>query len=199
MDTARSKLQWCILIYSILLCFIMFVVFTFKTKNKYFRYGVPDNNEEPLIIISVKIDDYYKYFGLLLFIAIFRIIKVIVAEIAEPILSFSIYNPDKKYIDNFTKNELQFYGNTLYFIDSIRYVFTIMLAVTQIDIALFDAIVGEVTTIFTIRMLLNEKTFKNSEYINIENRDLEENRDLKENRDLEEKKNLEENKLNIEL
>ena len=30
------KLQWCILIYSILLCFIMFVVFTFKTKVKYF-------------------------------------------------------------------------------------------------------------------------------------------------------------------
>jgi len=175
MDTSRSKLQWCILIYSILLCFIVFVVFMFQTKNKYFRWGVPDNNEEPLIIISVKIDDYYKYYGLLLFIAIFRTIKVIVTEIAEPILAFTIYNPDKKNIDNFTKNELQFYGNTLYFIDSIRYVFTIMLAVTQIDIALFDALIGELTTVFTIRMLLNEKTFTNSEYINIQNGDLETN------------------------
>ena len=51
MDNSRSKLQWCILIYSILLCFIIFIVFTFQTKNKYFRWGVPDNNEEPLIII----------------------------------------------------------------------------------------------------------------------------------------------------
>ena len=114
-------------------------------------------------------------YGLLLFIAIFRIIKVIVTEIADPILSFTIYNPDKKNIDNFGKNELQFYGNTLYFIDSIRYVFTIMIAVTQIDIALFDTLIGELTTVFTIRMLLNEKTFTNSEYINIENGDLETN------------------------
>ena len=173
MDNSRSKLQWCILIYSILLCFIIFIVFTFQTKNKYFRWGVPDNNEEPLIIISVKIDDYYKYYGLLLFIAIFRIIKVIVTEIAEPILAFTIYNPDKKNIDNFGKNELQFYGNTLYFIDSIRYVFTIMLAVTQIDIALFDALIGELTTVFTIRMLLNEKTFNNSQYVNVDNTELD--------------------------
>ena len=49
-----------------------------------------------------------------------------------------------------------------------------MLAVTQIDIALFDALIGELTTVFTIRMLLNEKTFNNSEYINIGNSDLEE-------------------------
>ncbi len=173
MDNSRSKLQWCILIYSILLCFIIFIVFTFQTKNKYFRWGVPDNNEEPLIIISVRIDNYYKYCSLLLFIAIFRIIKVIVTEIADPILSFTIYNPDKKNIDNFGKNELQFYGNTLYFIDSIRYVFTIMIAVTQIDIALFDALIGELTTVFTIRMLLNEKTFNNSQYINVDNTELD--------------------------
>ena len=94
-------------------------------------------------------------------------------EIAEPILAFTIYNPDKKNIDNFGKNELQFYGNTLYFIDSIRYVFTIMLAVTQIDIALFDALIGELTTVFTIRMLLNEKTFNNSQYINVDNTELD--------------------------
>ena len=164
MDTSRSKLQWCILIYSILLCFIVFVVFMFQTKNKYFRWGVPDNNEEPLIIISVKIDDYYKYYGLLLFIAIFRTIKVIVTEIAEPILAFTIYNPDKKNIDNFTKNELQFYGNMLYLIDNIRYVFTLMITITQIDLALFSVLIGELTSLFTIRMLLNEKTFDNIDY-----------------------------------
>ena len=38
----------------------------------------------------------------------------------------------------------------------------------NIDIALFDAIIGEITSIFTIRMLLNEKTF-NKNYINLDN------------------------------
>ena len=171
MYNSRIKLQYCIFTYSILLICIIFLVFYFQTKNNYFRWGVPDKNESPLIVISIKIDDYYKYFCLLLFIAIFRITKVIVTEIAEPILAFTIYNPDKKNINNFGKNELQFYGNTLYFIDSIRYVFTIMLAVTQIDIALFDALIGEITTIFTIRLLLNEKTFNNT-YNELENNEL---------------------------
>ena len=44
-----------------------------------------------------------------------------------------------------------------------------MLAITQIDIALFDAFIGELTTVFTVRMLLNEKTFNNSQYIHIQN------------------------------
>ena len=44
----------------------------------------------------------------------------------------------------------------------------IMITITQIDIALFDAIIGELTTIFTIRMLLNQKTFcKENEYTSL--------------------------------
>ena len=175
MISSRNKLQYCIVIYSLLLICIIFLVFYFQTKNNYFRFGVPNKNESPLIIISIKIDDYYKYFILLFFIAVFRIIKVIVTEIADPILAFTIYNPEKKNISNFSKNELQLYGNSLYLIDSIRYVFTIMLAVTQIDIALFDALIGELTTVFTIRMLLNEKTFNNETYNELENNELENN------------------------
>lgn len=164
----KTKLQKCLFFYSIVVIFLISIIFIFQTKNKYFRWGVPNRNEEPLIIISVKIDNYYKYTILLILISIFRITKVIITEIAEPILAFTIYNPDKTNITNFSKNELQFYGNALYFIDSIRYVFTIMLTITQIDIALFDTIIGELTTVFTIRMLLNDKTF-NEEYINLEN------------------------------
>jgi hypothetical protein len=161
---SNKKLQLCIIIYLILVISLITLIFIYQTKNKYFRWGVPDVNDEPLIIISVKIDTYNKYFILLFCITIFRIVKVIITEIADPILAFTIYNPDKKNIEDFGKFELQFYANTLYFIDSIRYVFTIMLAITQIDIALFDTIIGELTTIFTIRLLLNEKTFDKLDY-----------------------------------
>ena len=162
------KLKICIIIYIFLLSFIISIVSIFQTKNKYFRFGVPNIDDEPLIIVSVKIDNYYKYFLLLLFISIFRITKVILSEVADPILTFNIYNPDKKNISEFSKFELQFYANLFYFLDSIRYVFTIMIAITQFDIALFDAIIGEITSIFTIRMLLNEKTFHKN-YINLDN------------------------------
>lgn len=125
--------------------------------------GVPSSNEPPLLILSVKIDDYYKYGILLCVITVVRIVKVLVSEIADAILSFTIYNPDKKVITDFTKCELQFYGNYIYFIDSIRYVFTLMITITQIDLALFGVIIDQITTLFTIRLLLNEKSFNNYE------------------------------------
>ena len=61
----------------------------------------------------------------------------------------------------------------LYLIDNIRYVFTLMITISQIDLALYSVLVGEITSIFTIRMLLNEKTFINTEYKDLENNDLE--------------------------
>ena len=47
----------------------------------------------------------------------------------------------------------------MYFIDSIRNVFMIMLTISQIDIALWGVLISEFTSIFTIRYLLNEKKF----------------------------------------
>lgn len=161
---ARNKLQFCILVYGILLISIIIIINLFQTKSTYFRWGVPNNEEEPLIIISVKIDNYYKYICLLFFITIIRVIKVIVTEIADPIITFNIYNPDKKNINEFSKNELQFYGNMLYLIDNLRYVFTLMITISQIDLAVYGVLVGEITSIFTIRMLLNMKSF-NSNYL----------------------------------
>ena len=43
-----------------------------------------------------------------------------------------------------------------------------MITITQIDLALFSVLVGDITTLFTIRMLLNEKTF-NKNYNNLDN------------------------------
>jgi hypothetical protein len=162
----RKKLQLCILIYSILLILIVIIINYFETTKDttYFRWGVPKENEKPLIIISVNIDNYYKYFSLLFLITIIRVIKVGVTEIADPIITFNIYNPDKKNIEDFGKNELQFYGNMLYLIDNLRYVLTLMITISQIDLAIYGVLVGEITSIFTIRMLLNEKTF-NSNYL----------------------------------
>ena len=36
----------------------------------------------------------------------------------NPIIGFNIYNPDKKNISDFTKLELQIYGNSMYLIDN---------------------------------------------------------------------------------
>ena len=147
----RNKLKLSCIIYSLFLSIVIIIVFYFQSYDKYFRWGIPDSNKEPLVVLSVKIDNYYKYACVLGLIAGIKIIKVGVSDITDPILSF-------------TKNELQFYANFLYLIDNIRYVFTLMITITQIDLALFSVLIGELTSLFTIRMLLNEKTFNNIEY-----------------------------------
>ena len=157
MKDINRKLKICVFSNLLLLSFVITVILLFKDdKSTYLRWGPQDD----LIIISVAINNMTKYFMLLGIIAIIKISDVVIAEIASPIIGFNIYNPDKKVITDFTKNELQFYGNSMYLIDAIKAVLLIMVNISQIDIALWGVIVSETTSLFTIRMLLNEKEFK---------------------------------------
>ena len=160
------KLKLCVISNLLLLIVIIGIIISFSSReDKYWNYG-PNVD---LMVISVKIDTWIKYYWLLLFITILKISNVIISEVAHPILGFNIYNPDKKIIVDFTKNQLQIYGNLMYFIDSVRDVFMILITISQVDIALFGVLVSEVTGIFTVRMLLNEKEFtKNYEKVSLE-------------------------------
>jgi len=155
----NTKLKLCVISNLFLLIIIVGIIIVFSSReDKYWNVG-PNKD---LLIVSVKIDTWTKYYWLLVFIAILKISNVIISEIAHPILGFNIYNPDKKIITDFTKNQLQLYGNLMYFIDSVRGVFTILITISQIDVALFGVLVSEITGIYTVRMLLDEKEFSKS-------------------------------------
>ena len=156
----KRKLQLSILCSLIVLLLIAIPIFILDNgESKYFRYGWHDD----FILISVPINNKLRYFCALFFVILTRVGEVFIGEIASPIISFNIYNPDKKVITEFTKNELQFYGNTLYVIDSTRYIFKVMVLVTQFDLAFISMLSGEIVSLFTIRMLLNEKEFTKAE------------------------------------
>ena len=156
---AKTKLTYCVAGNILLLVVIVIIITHYQHESKYFRFG-PSND---LIVISVNINTNDRYLILLLIISLVKITKVVVEEIGMPVIGFSIYNPDKKVITEFTKNELQFYGNTMYLTSSLRYIFEVMVTITQIDIAIYSVIISEITTIFTIRLLLNEKRFPKNE------------------------------------
>jgi len=153
----NKKLKICVITnLSLLLLSITLISIFDNDSSPYWNFGP----NEKLIVISIKIDNWKSYIILLFFISILKCTKCIIEEIANPIISFNIYNPDKKVITEFTKFELQFYGNSMYLIDSIRNVFMIMITISQIDIALWGVLISEITSIFTIRYLLNEKKFQ---------------------------------------
>ena len=154
--TAKHKLFWCLLTNIIILFFVFVLIIVYKSDDsKYFRFGP----QEDLIVISVQINTINKYIVFNLVTSVLKIFEVIIDEVGFPILSFNVYNPDKKVITEFSKNELQFYTNSMYGVSNLRGVLIIVISVSQFDLALINVIVSELTTIFTIRILLNEKEF----------------------------------------
>jgi len=164
----KQRLKYCIIINFALLCLIIVVIMIMKEPNdKYLRFGPNEN----LLIMSVKINTKIRYIFLQIFIAFTEFTRVTIKEIANPILGFNIYNPDKKVITEFNKNELQIMANSMWFINSLISSFYIIITISQLDIAILKVIYSELTTIYTIRMLLNEKQFvkeNNDEIENIE-------------------------------
>ena len=154
--TPKTKIQLALGANIFLLSLIVLLMLTFATDSPYFRMG-PHND---LILVSVNINTYSKYYGLLIVIAIIEISAVLIEDLGLPILTFNIYNPDKHIITDFTKNELQIYGNLMFLINNLRYIFQIMVTITQIDIAVFSVLTAQLTGIITIRYLLNEKQYK---------------------------------------
>jgi hypothetical protein len=49
----------------------------------------------------------------------------------------------------------------MFMLSGLRNIFITLITITQFDIALWSLLVSEGASLFTIRMLLNEKTFQN--------------------------------------
>ena len=151
------RLKCCVFINFLLFIFIVItvVIFNNNNNNNYFKYGPNDD----LDILGIKINTIDKYLYLQLFLCFVEISRAWTNEIASPILGFNIYNPDKKIIKEFTKNELQLLANIMWLINSLTNALFILITISQIDIAILRILYSEITTIFTIRLLLNDKTF----------------------------------------
>ena len=76
-----------------------------------------------------------------------------------PILTFNIYNPNQKKIEDFTKTELQVLANIMFMLNAIRHALTLQLSIVQIDIAVLSGIFSELASIPTIYILLKDKEF----------------------------------------
>lgn len=157
--TPQNRLKICILAQVLLLTSVIIPIVKLANKDStYYRFGP----NEDLIIISIKINTWFRYSILLVYILIFRVCKVFINELGMPILTFNIYNPNQKKIEDFTRTELQIYANIMFMLNSIRYALTLQLVIIQIDIALISSIFDELAAIPTVFILLKDKEFTKS-------------------------------------
>lgn len=151
----KEKLNICLIGNIATLVIVLLCVILFNSDSTYCAFG-PSRN---LVVISVHISTWSRYAIMLGIITVVNIVEVMSEELGTPILGFSVYNPDKKVITEFTRTELQMYANSMYFISDVRYVLMMQVAITQIDIAMYSVIVKKIANAIAIRMLLNEKQF----------------------------------------
>ena len=158
--TPQQRLKICIVGQFLLLIGIIIPTVLLANKgSSYYRFGPNDE----LIIISIKINTGFKYAILLVYVFIFRVCKAFVNELGMPVLGFNIYDPNRKKIIGFTRNELQIQANVMYTLNAIRSILEIQLAISQIDIAIISAVFQEIASIPTIYLLLKDKEFESKE------------------------------------
>jgi hypothetical protein len=154
--TPQQRLKICIIGQLLLLISVIIpIVLLANKESTYYRFGP----NEDLFIISIKINTWTRYFILVVYIMIIRICKVFITELGMPILSFNIYDPNKKKIEGFTRTELQVQANIMYMMNAFRYALTLQLSIIQIDIAIISALFSELASVPTIYILLKDKEF----------------------------------------
>lgn len=154
----HRRLQFCVCTNAILLVAVVLVTSLCRsndTKDKFMRFGPqPD-----LLLLGIPINTWAKYYIVHVCLCCFQMLDTVIQEFTSPVLGFNIYNPDKKHIVDFTKFELQFYAQSFWLINSIKSAFLLMISITQIDLAVAKVVYMEMAGIYTIRTLINEKTF----------------------------------------
>jgi hypothetical protein len=154
--TPQQRLKICIIGQLLLLISVIIpIVLLANKESTYYRFGP----NEDLFIISIKINTWARYSILVVYIMIIRICKVFITELGMPILSFNIYDPNKKKIEGFTRTELQVQANIMYMMNAFRYALTLQLSIIQIDIAIISALFSELASVPTIYILLKDKEF----------------------------------------
>lgn len=152
----KQQLKFCIAGSAVLTIITLIFTTIFAEEKGWFSFG-PSSH---LSIAGVIIDTREKYSVLVISIVFNSVIDTLVSEFAQPILGFNIYNPDKKLITDFkSKRELQVLATLYWSFNNVRNIFTNLVSITQLDLALIKWVVLEITAIYTINIILSKKRF----------------------------------------
>lgn len=131
------------------------VMFYNDGYSSYFKIGWSDKFDFASIIIN----NPTKYTLLCLFIIVLNISEIFLNDIATPLIQFSTYNPYKLIIHDFSRCELEFYSNMIFFIQTTKRFIQIYVTFSQIDIAIISLLSSQTAVAMAIRYLLDKKTF----------------------------------------
>lgn len=126
-----------------------------EADNGYITMGPSDS----LVLMGLAISTWTRWALAMGTICLISTVDTITNEFGLPYISFRIYDPDVKVINDVGPIELQVLANVMYACTSLKNVIYTLAIVTQLDFALARVISAELTSIYTIRILIKGKRF----------------------------------------
>ena len=119
--------------------------------DSYVRFG-PGTPDFPLLVLSLNIDTWGKWVGLVIVLVLLALADVVISQTAMMDIYNNIYNSAQKEVTDFASPAaLQWYAQLMYGMNAIRYILSVKISITQIDLALITTAASQLMTIKTIR------------------------------------------------
>ena len=155
-DRRPVRRTWMCLIVNMATLFVIIgLTCGFGEENGYLKWGPSDN----LFLIGILINTWTKWGISMMLIVAVSIVDCITVEFGMPFVSFRIYNPDCKEINDVGPIELQILANGMYLSQSLKSAVYTLAIVTQIDYAVVRVLASEIASFYTVRVLIKEKKF----------------------------------------
>jgi len=155
-DRLPVRRTWlCLLVNMVTLFIIIGLTWGFGEEAGYLSWGPSDK----LILIGIVINTWTKWAISMLLIIFVSVVDCITVEFGMPFVSFRIYNPDCKEINDVGPIELQILANGMYLSQSLKSAVYTLAIVTQIDYAVTRVLASELASFYTVRVLIKEKKF----------------------------------------
>jgi len=148
-----KRTRYCFYANMVLLVLILLCAFLAAPDGGLLVFG-PSST---LIVGRVVIDTWLRYWCLIALICLFRSLSVVINDIGMPNLGFSIYDPTRETVYGFGRMELQLLANGMFLVTSLSNVFSILVTVSRLDVALISVLVSELASAASIYYLLSKK------------------------------------------
>ena len=124
--------RWLYLFVNMMTLIIFIILVYIFGTGQYVQFGPSEN----LKLIGITIDTWGKWAGSMVLICLISIVDCITEEFGMPFISFRIYDPDVKEINDIGPFELQILANGVYFCSSMKSALYTLAIVTQMDYAM---------------------------------------------------------------
>ena len=151
----RDKLRWCLATNGVVLLVVVLIVSISGAESDYWRFGPGDD----LVIISVQVDTWGRWVGLILLISLVEATRVVVDEVGSPLLRATLHDPTNQVIE-LGRAEFELFANLNFLMGSIRTLLLMLVTISQIDIAVWGIISAQIATFIVLRTLLRGKRFQ---------------------------------------